>query len=84
MNDAMRTKIQNAFIEGLGVSNSEEFESLAYGENEHWDSVAHMNLVACLETEFDIMLETDDVIGMSSYKVAIEILGKYGVDITSR
>ncbi len=60
---------------------TEEFETLAYGEHELWDSVAHMNLVACLESEFNLMFETDDVIGMSSYPVALEILKKYGVDI---
>lgn len=74
-------KLRDAFEEGLGISESEDLNELAYGQHENWDSVAHMNLVACLESEFDIMLETDDVIGMSSYPMALEILKKYGVDI---
>jgi hypothetical protein len=38
-----------------------------------------MALVAEIEDAFDIMLETDDVIGLSSFEVAKEILARYGV-----
>jgi acyl carrier protein len=38
-----------------------------------------MALVAALEEAFDIMLDTDDIIGMSSVAVAKEILAKYGI-----
>ena len=35
-----------------------------------------MTLVAAIEDEFDIMLETDDVVDMSSFRKAIEIVEK--------
>ena len=38
-----------------------------------------MQLVAALEEAFGIMIETDDVIGMSSYSIAVEVLRKCGV-----
>jgi hypothetical protein len=38
-----------------------------------------MQLVAGIEAVFDIMLETEDVIGMSSFGKACEIVEKYGV-----
>ena len=39
-------------------------------------------LVANLEDAFDIMMETDDIIDLSSYEKGIEILtGKYGVEL---
>jgi hypothetical protein len=38
-----------------------------------------MALVAALDETFDIMLDTDDVIDMSSYGKAREILTKYGI-----
>ena len=53
--------------------------NLAYGAHEKWDSIAHMQLVAAIESAFDIMLDVDDVIALSSYPKAIEIVGKYGV-----
>jgi acyl carrier protein len=36
-----------------------------------------MALVAALEQEFDCMLEMDDIIDMSSYSKALEIMRNY-------
>jgi acyl carrier protein len=38
-----------------------------------------MSLVAALENEFNVMLDTDDIIAMSSVAVARQILAKHGV-----
>jgi acyl carrier protein len=71
--------LQAAFKDGLGVDDSTEFAALEYSMHEAWDSVAHMQLIATLESKFDIMIETNDVIDMSSFPKAIEILSKYDV-----
>lgn len=74
--------LKKAFCEGLGIEVDQvEWDVLAYRNIPEWDSVAHMQVVAEIEDAFDIMLETDDVIGMSSFPVTIEILAKYGVEI---
>ena len=72
-------KLKNAFINALAVSPDADFESMAYGQTSGWDSVAHMSLISEIETEFDIMLATDDVIGMSSFSKAREIVARNGV-----
>lgn len=73
-------KLKEIFIENLGLEDIEvDWDTLAYRGIEQWDSIAHMALVGGLEDEFDIMIDTDDVIDMSSYTVAKEILGKYDV-----
>nr|WP_309593539.1 acyl carrier protein [Moraxella osloensis] len=72
-------KLKKIFIDELEINASDFSDNLSYGENEHWDSIAHMTLVARLEDEFDIMLDTDDIVDMSSVKKAKEILGKYDV-----
>ena len=72
-------KLKNAFGNALGVRPDAVFESLAYGKTEGWDSIAHMALIAEIETAFDIMLATDDVIGMSSFTKAKEIVARNGV-----
>ncbi len=75
------SKLQQAFIDALGLDgDATDWANLKYRGIPEWDSVAHMQLVAEIEDAFDIMLETDDVIGMSSFTVAREILAKYGVD----
>ena len=71
--------LRQAFVDALGVEPDIAFEELAYAKQAEWDSVGHMALVAELEAVFDIMLDTDDVVAMSSYPVAIEILRRYGV-----
>ena len=40
-----------------------------------------MVLVAELEQTFDVMLETDDVLALSSYPVAREMLRRLGADL---
>ena len=59
----------------------EEVETLKYQDIPAWDSVGHMGLVAALEDEFDIEMEIDDIIDMSSYAKGKEILAKYGVNL---
>lgn len=71
-------RLLKAFSESLGIPAHTITDSLGYGAG-GWDSVAHMRLVAAIEGEFDIMLETDDVIGLSSFGKAKELLGKYGI-----
>ena len=48
-----------------------------YQETKNWDSIAHMTLVAGLEEAFDCMLDTDDILDMSSFNKAVEIMAKY-------
>jgi acyl carrier protein len=71
-------KLKKAFSDALELSPEEIEDNLSYGSNS-WDSIAHLSLVAIIETEFDIMLGSDDVIDMSSYKKAKEILQKYDI-----
>lgn len=73
-------KLQRAFVEALALAAPpEDFETLTYRGVKEWDSVAHMQLIAAIESAFDLMLDTDDVIGMSSYAKAREIVAKHGV-----
>lgn len=68
-------KYQNAFLETFQIEPS-QLNGLKYQEIELWDSVGHMSLVAAIEDSFDIMMETDDIIDLSSYEKGIEILSK--------
>ena len=72
-------KLRLAFAQGLNLPESGVNESLTYANSPGWDSIAHMALISALDTTFDIMIDTEDVIDMSSYTKAREILGKYGV-----
>lgn len=73
-------KYNGIFLESLNVD-EKELEELEYQAIPEWDSVGHMGLVAALEDAFEIMLDTDDIIDLSSYKKGIEILKKYKIEI---
>lgn len=72
-------KYNNVFMENLQIA-EEQLAGLQYQSVELWDSVGHMSLVAALEDEFDIMIDTDDIIDLSSYEKGKEILVKYGIE----
>ncbi len=72
-----KEKLYNIMAESLGVDRSIIVDELQYNSIPEWDSVAHMALVAEIEDAFDIMLDTDDIIDMSSPKKALEIIEKY-------
>ncbi len=76
MNEA---KLRDAFQRTLGISPAQIRDDLTYNSIPEWDSVGHMALVAALETAFDVMLDTNDILDLSSVARAREILGKYGV-----
>jgi len=72
-------KLVNSFVSALGVDQSIIVDTLEYNTIPQWDSIAHMALIAALEESFDIMMDTDDIIDMSSVAKAREILTKYDV-----
>ena len=73
-------KLIKVFANALGVNENIITDDLQYNSIPQWDSVAHMSLVAEIEETFDIMLDTDDIIDMSSPAKAKEILVKYDVE----
>ena len=74
-------KYNKAFMEALEIS-EDQLAGLHYQDTVAWDSVGHMGLIAALEEAFDIMIDTDDIIDLSSYEKGMEILSKeeYGVE----
>ncbi|MDR3416677.1 MAG: acyl carrier protein [Nevskia sp.] len=73
-------KLRAAFARALYIDSGRIADELAYNSIPEWDSVAHMALVAELERTFDVMLDTDDIIDMSSFGRARQILAKHGVE----
>jgi acyl carrier protein len=73
----MESKLKKIFSESLGIDESIVTDNLRYAEIPQWDSVAHMALVAAIEEGFDIMIDTEDVIDMSSFEKAKQIVSKY-------
>jgi acyl carrier protein len=72
-------RLAEAFRVALELSPETDVETLAYGEHPHWDSVGHMALVAEIEDAYGVMLDTNDMLGISSYSKAVELLQRLEV-----
>ena len=69
-----KIKYKNSFAESLNVKLDTVKEDLKYNEIPEWDSIGHMTLISKLEEEFNISMETDDIVSFDSFKKGIEIL----------
>jgi acyl carrier protein len=72
-------KLYDCFSRSLGIPRQRVTGDLAYNSLKEWDSVGHMMLVAEIEGAFDVMFDTDDILGMSTVDKAREILTRHGV-----
>lgn len=72
-------KLKTAFAEALALPPDIQYDGIEYGKTEGWDSVAHMALIAQIEGAFDVMLDSDEVVGLSGFLEAQKILAKHGV-----
>ncbi len=75
LTDRLAVVFENAF----GLDKSKFTLALTPEETPNWDSVGHMNLVNCLEQEFQVQFEVDDIMEMSSPEKIVEILKAKGV-----
>jgi acyl carrier protein len=73
----LEERVRKVFVDVLNLDRDASAAGLIYNESQGWDSIGHMRLVAGLEEDFDCMLEMEDILDMSSYEKAVEIMGKY-------
>lgn len=72
-------KYNQAFVDAFDID-EKDAESMEFNKSEGWDSVGQMKLVAAFEDAFDIILETEDIIGINSYNKGKEVLSeKYDI-----
>jgi acyl carrier protein len=71
--------LKEAFVESIGLSENTDWPTVQYGAMNGWDSMAHMQLITVIETRFNIMLSTDEVIALGSFEKAKEIIASHGV-----
>lgn len=72
----MEAKLRQIFADSLSIKADDVQDDLKYATIPQWDSVAHMALIAAIEEGFDIMIDAEDVIDMSSFAKAKEIVAK--------
>jgi acyl carrier protein len=76
----VRDRVYSAFKESFDLEDDTDTSKLVYQSYPAWTSIGHMILVAALESEFDMMLETDDILEMSNFDKTVSIMSKYAND----
>jgi acyl carrier protein len=74
-----KEKLYQSFANALAIEKSAINDNLSYQSIKQWDSISHMMLISVIEEDFDVSLDTEDVIDLSSVGKAMEILKKYNV-----
>ena len=74
-----KNKYGKIFMVCFSINESDLNKELLYNSTPAWDSVGHMTLIGDLEEAFDVVLEMDDIIDLSSFDKGMEILSKHGI-----
>lgn len=73
------SKLNNVFTTTFEVE-EKQVKSLAYKKTLLWDSVGQMTLITNIEDEFDIVIQSEDIMDFNSYDAAKSILtDKYNI-----
>ena len=71
-------KLKQIFIEVFSIS-EDEVENYRKLNNSKWDSLASVNLIVAIESEFNIELEVSDYESFSSFSSVELVLQDYGL-----
>ena len=73
-------KLNQIFCEVYSVEESALNEDFVNTNVETWDSIHQLSMVAAIEDAFDLMLDAEDILEMTSYNSVKQLLAsKYGI-----
>jgi acyl carrier protein len=75
----VKEAIKQIFIDELGVDGDQYADDLKYNSIPEWDSASHMVVVTAIEEKFELELDSDEIIAMTSIAKIYQVLQKRGV-----
>lgn len=75
----MNKKLQCLLADVFGVRESEITPDTAKGDVESWDSLKQMDLVMSLERAYDLTLDIQDIVAMTTVASIAQVLRDKGV-----
>jgi acyl carrier protein len=73
--------LQDIIAAALSIPAEQVTDDLSYQSIREWDSISHIYLITELEAAFNITIDTDEVLEMSSVEKVKETLRKHNVEI---
>jgi acyl carrier protein len=74
-------RLNKVFIEVFEVEKNKLGSDFSIDNVDNWDSITQLSLVSDIEDEFDIMIDSDDILDFKSYDAAKIIIAKYEVNL---
>lgn len=74
-------KYNQIFVEVFNVSVENLNSDFNKDSVSNWDSIHQLSLFSSIEEAFDVMFDSEDIIGLTSYDIGMEILMKYNVEL---
>lgn len=75
-------KYNQIFMQVFSLNEIDLEQDFTFANNQIWDSLAHIQLITKLEENFDILMDSNDILNYKSYANGMKILGKYGIEIS--
>lgn len=73
-------KLNQIFCEVYSVEESALNEEFVNTNVDTWDSIHQLSMVAAIEEAFDLMMDAEDILEMTSYENVKKLLAeKYGI-----
>lgn len=73
----MKDRYNKIIVEVFQLNDVAEIDKTMTRENtEKWDSLLHLTLISAIEDEFDLMLDTEDILALDSYQSGLDIISK--------
>lgn len=74
-------KYNQIFVETFGVSENTLGEDFKKENVDNWDSIHQLSIATGIEDTFDLMLDSEEILGLVSYESGLDILKKYKVEL---
>jgi acyl carrier protein len=74
-------RLNKVFIEVFEVEKNKLGSDFSIDNVDNWDSITQLSLVSDIEDEFDIMIDSKDILDFKSYDAAKIIIAKYEVNL---
>ena len=79
MNPRFAERLQAIFRLVFHLSPSADPTDVRQLTEPHWDSLAHVSLVAAIESEFEVQIDVAEALQMTSYKATELLLEEKGL-----
>lgn len=73
-----QVKLQEIFRSVFDLAPDRDASGVDRSNQPNWDSLAHVTLVAAIESEFGVELDTVDALELTSFQAAEKVLARRG------